>query len=128
MARRRKSSPHVSLFSLVMVGALLVALVAGIWKLYNPHGAKELLPLPAYLEAPASFSGNSYRVEVVVINRLAQNEKGTTYTCAAGEHPLAIIVPQEVMPQYRIEKGQLLYIDLRLSNDGAAIATTIAKK
>jgi len=114
---------------MLLTGALLLfGLAFGFWRLSDPHRTKARLDIPSYVEAPQSFSGNSYVVDALIVSRLSSNPKGAVYACSVGNHALAIVVPNDAMPSYNIEKGQRLWFDVRIGHDGAAIATAISKK
>jgi hypothetical protein len=129
MARKRRASSSISFVGTLIVACLLMGLIGFFtWKITDPHRTAARLNISTYLQNPTRFSRNSYLVEATINTQLAQNTKGATYACSAGEHSLAIIVPHGARPAFNLEKDQSLLINLQIADDGAAIATGITKK
>lgn len=116
---------------LITLTIFIVVLIAtGIASTYflDPHRTVARLDIAKYQESPTSFSGNKYVVEGEVAERLAQSPNGVVYALISEKQPLAIVVPQNTLPNFNIEKGQHLIIDIEITKDGYAVATTLSRK
>lgn len=128
MARRRKSVAKLPLivFSILVTAAIAVALATS--KFFDPHRTVARMNIAEYRESPGAYSGNQYVVEGEVVERLAQSLAGAVYALSSDGQPLAIVIPQAIQPNFNIEKGQRLIVDIRIAEDGSAVATALSKK
>lgn len=128
MSRRRKSSSKLPLIVFAIIAAAVVAGGILATNLLDPHRIAARLDISGYRESPASFAGNNYVVIGEIAERLAQNPTGAVYALSSDGHLLAFVVPQNARPNFNIEKGQRVLVEIRIAEDGSAVATSLSKE
>jgi hypothetical protein len=114
---------------MALSAVLFLGLLVAAAPLFDRNRTKPQLDAQDYQDNPASLAGNRYFVQGIIADRLARSEVGVVYavTMDPGDS-LAIIIPASVLPQFNIARGQRLYFDVRIADDGSVVATQIAKK
>jgi hypothetical protein len=127
MARRKKLSRKLQ-FGIVAAVLLLLAAFVLIPTVFDGNRTKARLNYDEYIENPRAYSGNFYFIEGKIADRLARSKSGAVYAITAGNHSLAVVIPAPVIPKFNIEKGQTLFLDIQVADEGALVATAVSKK